>query len=218
MSISSFFSSFLPTVHCDSEDKPEETSTPAEEAQQEEEEEEEEPEDVRSPYFLGGRVVNAQSADPPCHPRRMQGIIQEKVSNGDGFKGEECVEELCKYPFAAGLVYADQRVRPPTYSPYDALRRCTSSFYFQSYRLIVPVRNAPRPSSSPSFVRVIRGPQYAREWIVAHTRRVSFDRHKNPMLKLFSQHTDTQISTSPPIKVLNVSLSTGILCSNFYIR
>ncbi|KAK0434266.1 uncharacterized protein EV420DRAFT_1597412 [Desarmillaria tabescens] len=82
-SITSFFSSFLPTAHCDSEDKPEES--PAEEVQQEEEEEER-PEDV-SHFFL---CWNARNPPKCAALAKHYEYCQEKVSNGEGFKGEDC--------------------------------------------------------------------------------------------------------------------------------
>ncbi|SJL17310.1 uncharacterized protein ARMOST_20859 [Armillaria ostoyae] len=105
-SITSFFSSILPTVHCDSEDKPEEAETPAEEAQQEEEEEEE-PEDIH-PVIREECKESSKCAAMAKHFEHCQ----EKVSNGEGFKGEECVEELmmhCVDECAAPKLFAKLR-------------------------------------------------------------------------------------------------------------
>ncbi|ESK96466.1 ubiquinol-cytochrome c reductase complex 17 kd protein [Moniliophthora roreri MCA 2997] len=96
-SISSFFSSFFPTVYNDSEekseDKKEEEAAPPEEAQAEaaeEEAEEEEPEDEH-PKIREECQNSAKCAQLTKHFEHCQ----EKVRGGEGFKGEDCVEELC---------------------------------------------------------------------------------------------------------------------------
>ncbi|KAG7441276.1 uncharacterized protein BT62DRAFT_937309 [Guyanagaster necrorhizus] len=107
--ITSFFSSFIPTAHCDSEDKPEET--PVEEAQpqeeEEEEEEEEEPEDIH-PII---REECKESSKCSALAKHFE-HCQEKVSKGEGSKGEECVEELmmhCVDECAAPKLFAKLR-------------------------------------------------------------------------------------------------------------
>jgi len=92
-SISSFFSSFLPVVHADSEEKPEtetESTEPEqeEEAKEEEEAEQEEPEDPHP--VIREECKAAKCAQLAQHFEHCQ----EKVSSGRGFKGEDCVEEL----------------------------------------------------------------------------------------------------------------------------
>ncbi|RDB17684.1 hypothetical protein Hypma_001258 [Hypsizygus marmoreus] len=87
-SIASFFSSFLPVVHADAEAKPEA------EAKQEEVEEEE-PEDVH-PTIREECKESAKCAALTKHFEHCQ----EKVQSGQGFKGEDCVEELCTCPIS----------------------------------------------------------------------------------------------------------------------
>ncbi|KAF5339464.1 hypothetical protein D9758_015307 [Tetrapyrgos nigripes] len=97
-SITSFFSSLLPTVHNDAEEKPEteskaEANQGQEEASEEapEEEEEEEPEDVHP------QIREECKEASKCAPLvKHFEHCQERVQSGKGFKGEECVEELCK--------------------------------------------------------------------------------------------------------------------------
>ncbi|KAG6823331.1 hypothetical protein H0H87_001348, partial [Tephrocybe sp. NHM501043] len=85
MSISSFLSSLLPVIHADSEEptKEPEASKPAEE------EEEEEPEDIHPTL----REEVKQSAKIASITKHFE-HCQEKVQSGQGFKGEDCVEEL----------------------------------------------------------------------------------------------------------------------------
>ncbi|KDQ26551.1 QCR6, subunit of the ubiquinol cytochrome-c reductase complex [Pleurotus ostreatus PC15] len=97
MAIADFFSSIFTTVHADeeksadaekqvaanSEEQAESTETPAEE------EEEEEPEDALPE--LREQCQTGQCASLTKHFEHCQ----EKVQNGDGFKGEDCVEEMC---------------------------------------------------------------------------------------------------------------------------
>ncbi|KAF5357434.1 hypothetical protein D9757_008421 [Collybiopsis confluens] len=110
-SITSFFSSFLPTIQADAaaEDKPaEEKPTedepqakseaesseeePAEKAEKAEEaEEEEEPEDEHS--AIREECKNTEKCAPLVKHFEH---CQEKVEGGKGFKGEDCVEEMCK--------------------------------------------------------------------------------------------------------------------------
>ncbi|KAH9886659.1 hypothetical protein C8Q73DRAFT_273564 [Cubamyces lactineus] len=94
MSLSSFFSSFLPVVHADAPEEKEvkeeaapqqEEEEAAQEEPQEEEEEAEEPEDEEC----------AESAK--CAPLTKHFLhCEEKVNAGEGFKGEDCIEEFCK--------------------------------------------------------------------------------------------------------------------------
>ncbi|OBZ74801.1 hypothetical protein A0H81_05645 [Grifola frondosa] len=86
MSLSSFLSSFLPVAHADA---PEEKEVKEEETPQEEEAEEEEPEDVMP------AIVDECEQSAKCAPllKHFQ-HCEEKVNAGEGFKGEDCVEEL----------------------------------------------------------------------------------------------------------------------------
>ncbi|KAJ8508700.1 hypothetical protein ONZ45_g9068 [Pleurotus djamor] len=92
MGVSSFFSSVFSTVYAD-EDKQvaevQEASEPAEEAAAEEEEEE--PEDE-----LPALREECQSGKCAALAKHFE-HCQEKVQSGQGFKGEDCVEELCTY-------------------------------------------------------------------------------------------------------------------------
>ncbi|KAJ2919574.1 hypothetical protein MD484_g779, partial [Candolleomyces efflorescens] len=84
-SIVSYFSSFVSTVHNDApEDKEPEA---VEEAAAEEEEEE--PEDLHP-------VIRDECKEKRCAQLSKHfEHCQEKVQAGEGFKGEDCVEELC---------------------------------------------------------------------------------------------------------------------------
>ena len=85
-SVSSFFSSFFSSsIHNDSEEKPEEVP----EAQEAQEEEPEEPEDEH-PAIREECKESAKCAALAKHFEHCQ----EKVQSGQGFKGEDCVEEL----------------------------------------------------------------------------------------------------------------------------
>ncbi|KAJ3522879.1 hypothetical protein NMY22_g11694 [Coprinellus aureogranulatus] len=88
-SIVSYLSSFVSTIHNDSEEeKPEQ---PEAEEQQQEEEEEEEPEDIHP-------VIREECKEKKCAQLAKHfEHCQEKVQSGQGFKGEDCVEELRDY-------------------------------------------------------------------------------------------------------------------------
>ncbi|KIJ61694.1 hypothetical protein HYDPIDRAFT_158923 [Hydnomerulius pinastri MD-312] len=99
MSLSSYFSSFLNVLHADA---PEEQEEKNESVQQEEEplepepaepeqaeEEEEEPEDLHP--VIRDECKNSSKCAPLA---RHFEHCQEKVSAGEGYKGEDCVEEL----------------------------------------------------------------------------------------------------------------------------
>ncbi|KAI0087528.1 hypothetical protein BDY19DRAFT_985993 [Irpex rosettiformis] len=88
MSLSSFFSSFIPTVYADAPEDKEEEKPEAQEAEQEEEEEEE-PEDTM-PELQEQCKESAACAAATKHFAHCQ----EKVSAGEGFHGEDCVEEF----------------------------------------------------------------------------------------------------------------------------
>ncbi|KAF9459522.1 ubiquinol-cytochrome C reductase hinge domain-containing protein [Collybia nuda] len=88
-SISSFFSSFLPVVHADSEEQPEQPTETKQEEAPAAEEEEEEPEDIH-PTIREECKESAKCAALTKHFEHCQ----EKVQAGQGFKGEDCVEEL----------------------------------------------------------------------------------------------------------------------------
>ncbi|KAG7095471.1 hypothetical protein E1B28_006210 [Marasmius oreades] len=92
-SLSSFFSSVFSVIQNDTEEKPEtETKNEAQEEVQEEEpaaEEEEEPEDPH-PAIREECQNSAKCAQLARHFEHCN----EKVNAGQGFKGEDCVEEL----------------------------------------------------------------------------------------------------------------------------
>ncbi|KAJ2920650.1 hypothetical protein H1R20_g16445, partial [Candolleomyces eurysporus] len=83
-SIASFFSSFVSTVHNDAPE--EKVPEVVEEAAAEEEEE---PEDLHP-------VIRDECKEKRCTQLAKHfEHCQEKVQAGEGFKGEDCVEELC---------------------------------------------------------------------------------------------------------------------------
>lgn len=107
MSLSSFFSSFVSTVYADAPEDKEEPAKEEAEEQPAEEEEEEEPEDV-SAFALPtlDRVVDPtlqplpelqeeckQSAKCAAATKHFE-HCNEKVNAGEGFHGENCIEEL----------------------------------------------------------------------------------------------------------------------------
>ncbi|KAF4611529.1 hypothetical protein D9613_003609 [Agrocybe pediades] len=92
-SIAAFFSSFISTTHADSEEAaPADAKVEVEEQPAAEEEEEEEPEDLQ-PVIREECKASAKCAALTKHFEHCQ----EKVQSGQGFKGEDCVEELCAY-------------------------------------------------------------------------------------------------------------------------
>ncbi|KAJ7923132.1 Non-heme 11 kDa protein of cytochrome bc1 complex [Mycena leptocephala] len=111
--IGSFFSSMF-TTHADApEDKPApETEQPAEdasaeEAPKEEEKEEDEPEDAH-PEIRAACESSASCAPLKHHFEKCQ----EKVQAGEGFKGEDCVDEImmhCSEACAAPKVFSKLR-------------------------------------------------------------------------------------------------------------
>ncbi|KAI0698804.1 hypothetical protein C8Q76DRAFT_757528 [Earliella scabrosa] len=90
MSLSSLFSSVFSVVHADApEEKEPKQEEEAQEESQEEEEEAEEPEDPLPAI----QEECAESAK--CQPfAKHFAHCEEKVNAGEGFKGEDCVEEL----------------------------------------------------------------------------------------------------------------------------
>jgi ubiquinol-cytochrome c reductase subunit 6 len=109
--LGSFLSSFFPTNHVDSEEE-EQKPAASEQASVNEEapketEAEEEPEDVRvSSRGEGGRGADSTQeypkirtdceASPACAPLEHHfEKCQEKVNAGEGYKGEDCVDEMC---------------------------------------------------------------------------------------------------------------------------
>ncbi|KAI0262812.1 hypothetical protein BC834DRAFT_1027910 [Gloeopeniophorella convolvens] len=96
MSLSSFFSSFIGTVHADSpeekapeEQKEESQEEPQEEAAEEAAEEEEDPEDIHP------QLREEAQESPKCRAAAQHFFhCQEKVESGKGFKHEDCVEEI----------------------------------------------------------------------------------------------------------------------------
>ncbi|KAJ3866015.1 Non-heme 11 kDa protein of cytochrome bc1 complex [Lentinula novae-zelandiae] len=91
-SLTSFFSSFLPTIQAEApaEEKPvDEVKESEEEEEEEKEEEEEEPEDSHP------AIRDECQNSPKCAPLLKHfEHCQEKVQAGEGFKGEDCVEEM----------------------------------------------------------------------------------------------------------------------------
>ncbi|KAF5347342.1 hypothetical protein D9756_009957 [Leucocoprinus leucothites] len=103
MALSDFFSSLKSTIYADSEEKEpeavaEEAAQPEEgeeEAAQPEEEEEEEPEDLHP-------TIRDECKEKKCAQLAQHfEHCNEKVQSGQGFKGEDCVEELCMYQVVA---------------------------------------------------------------------------------------------------------------------
>ncbi|KAN0080162.1 hypothetical protein V8E55_009728 [Tylopilus felleus] len=89
MSLSSFFSSFVNVVHADAEEKEEVVESTQAEVVEQVEEEPEEPEDVY-PVIREECKSSAKCAPLARHFEHCQ----EKVAAGQGYKGEDCVEEL----------------------------------------------------------------------------------------------------------------------------
>lgn len=85
-SISAFFSSFISTVHADAEQPEAEVEAPEQPVA---EQEEEEPEDLH-PVIREECKESSKCAALAKHFEHCQ----EKVQAGQGFKGEDCVEEL----------------------------------------------------------------------------------------------------------------------------
>lgn len=107
MSLSSFFSSFVNVVHADAEEKEEVVESTQAEVVEQVEEEPEEPEDVSaipttcciSSLMLSRQVYpvirEECKSSAKCAPlARHFEHCQEKVAAGQGYKGEDCVEEL----------------------------------------------------------------------------------------------------------------------------
>ncbi|KIM65501.1 hypothetical protein SCLCIDRAFT_14888 [Scleroderma citrinum Foug A] len=101
MSISSFFSSFLTVVHADASEEKEkvdsvqqEAPATAEEPEAEPQEEQTEPE-AEEPEDLHPIIREECKNTSKCASlTRHFEHCQEKVSSGQGYKGEDCVEEL----------------------------------------------------------------------------------------------------------------------------
>ncbi|KAH8115080.1 Non-heme protein of cytochrome bc1 complex [Phellopilus nigrolimitatus] len=96
MTFATFLSSLIPSASCDApEEKEEKVEADAEEPEEkeaegeEEEEEEEEPED----QMVGLREACQQSGSCVKFTEHFA-HCQEKVEAGEGFKGEDCVEEM----------------------------------------------------------------------------------------------------------------------------
>ncbi|GBE86829.1 Non-heme 11 kDa protein of cytochrome bc1 complex [Sparassis crispa] len=83
MSLSSFLSSFLPVAYADA---PEEKEV----KEEEEPAQEEEPEDIL-PALREECEQSAKCAEATKHFQHCE----EKVNAGEGYKGEDCVEEFC---------------------------------------------------------------------------------------------------------------------------
>ncbi|KAJ7480950.1 Non-heme 11 kDa protein of cytochrome bc1 complex [Mycena latifolia] len=112
--IGSFLSSFFPTVHADAaEEKPADDTqaasedAAAEEPKEEEAAEEEEPEDEHPAI----RAACEERAD--CAPLKHHfEKCQEKVQAGEGFKGEDCVEEIVWQVYVVILLCAGIHTYP----------------------------------------------------------------------------------------------------------
>ncbi|KAF7365825.1 Non-heme 11 kDa protein of cytochrome bc1 complex [Mycena venus] len=142
----SFWSSLFPTTHADSaeEEKPaaeeqnanaNEDAGAAEEPKEEAQEEEEEPEDPH-PAIRAECESSAACAPMKAHFEKCQ----EKVQAGQGYKGEDCVDEIAGCAgvrrFRVSSLRADHDfsllsfLRPLVHSPHDALLRgvrCTQA-------------------------------------------------------------------------------------------
>ncbi|KAJ7307638.1 Non-heme 11 kDa protein of cytochrome bc1 complex [Mycena albidolilacea] len=115
--LGSFLSSFFPTTHADSEEEEQkpaasEQASANEEAPEEapkeaEAEEEEEPEDEHP------KIRADCEASPACAPMKHHfEKCQEKVNAGEGYKGEDCVDEImmhCSEACAAPKVFSKLR-------------------------------------------------------------------------------------------------------------
>ncbi|KAI0772319.1 hypothetical protein BD413DRAFT_39754 [Trametes elegans] len=128
MSLSSFFSSFLSVAHADApEEKEEVKEEPAQEEEpQEEEAEEEEPEDPL-PALQEECEQSAKCAPLLQHFQHCE----EKVNAGEGFKGEDCIEEFCCVCELGSLLTLQTRPTMLTRPPY-ALRqrlRCAKTLH-----------------------------------------------------------------------------------------
>ncbi|KAF9031590.1 hypothetical protein BJ165DRAFT_1518661 [Panaeolus papilionaceus] len=97
-SIAAFFSSFTSTVYADSKEEPTEVE---EKVEPEAEEEEEEPEDLQ-PAIRDECKESAKCAAAAKHFEHCQ----EKVQSGQGFKGEDCVEEFMMHCIDVRVVLA----------------------------------------------------------------------------------------------------------------
>ncbi|KAG8926051.1 hypothetical protein FRC02_009253 [Tulasnella sp. 418] len=107
----SFFSSFFSAIHNDEaaskhEEQADATTShekqPAEEAPEQKEEAEEEPaaeeEEEEEPEDLLPSIREKCQESKSCATfAKHFEHCQEKVNSGEGFKGEDCVEELCKF-------------------------------------------------------------------------------------------------------------------------
>ncbi|KIY71341.1 Non-heme 11 kDa protein of cytochrome bc1 complex [Cylindrobasidium torrendii FP15055 ss-10] len=89
MAILDYIASFLPTVHAEEEEEEKTEETQDEEPAAAEEEEEEEPEDEQ-PVIREECKESAKCKALTEHFTHCQ----EKVEAGEGYKGEDCVEEL----------------------------------------------------------------------------------------------------------------------------
>ncbi|KAI0820138.1 hypothetical protein BC628DRAFT_1423206 [Trametes gibbosa] len=122
MSLSSMFSSLFPVVHADAPEDKEVKEEPAQEEEeaQEEEAEEEEPEDAL-PAIQEACEQSAKCAPLLTHFQHCE----EKVNAGEGYKGEDCVEEFyCSKRLLYGLLtlHAIPRSRSVT----DHLMHCAN--------------------------------------------------------------------------------------------
>ncbi|KAF8417888.1 hypothetical protein L210DRAFT_3543841 [Boletus edulis BED1] len=89
MSLSAFFSSFLNVVHADAEEKEEVVESTQSEEVAQVEEEAEEPEDLHPV------ICDECKSTTKCAPlTRHFEHCQEKIVAGQGYKGEDCVEEF----------------------------------------------------------------------------------------------------------------------------
>ncbi|KAJ7237025.1 hypothetical protein B0H12DRAFT_1026541 [Mycena haematopus] len=116
--IGSFLSSFFPTTHADSaEEKPaSDTEQPAEDASAEEppkEEKEDEAEEEEEPEDEHPKIRAECESSPACAPLKHHfEKCQEKVQAGQGYKGEDCVDEImmhCSEACAAPKLFSKLR-------------------------------------------------------------------------------------------------------------
>ncbi|KAI0350536.1 hypothetical protein OH77DRAFT_1524800 [Trametes cingulata] len=127
MSLSSLFSSFFPVVHADApEDKevkqePAQEEEPQEEPQEEAEEAEEEEEEPEDPLPALQEECEQTAKCAPLVKHFQH--CEEKVNAGEGYKGEDCIEEFATVKYRNySLTY---RVPWPALSP-DHMMHCVN--------------------------------------------------------------------------------------------
>ncbi|KAJ7307643.1 hypothetical protein DFH08DRAFT_792858 [Mycena albidolilacea] len=125
--LDSFLSSFFPTTHADSEQASANEEAPEEAPK--EAEAEDEPEDAHP------KIRTDFEASPACAPLKHHfEKCQEKVNAGEGFKGEDCVYEMCS---STSLPPAPLPTSHPPNSPCSMMHcseACTAPKLFSKLR------------------------------------------------------------------------------------